>query len=194
MNDQYVALAKRDGYRSRSAYKLIEINDKFKILRPGCTVLDLGACPGGWSQVAAKQVVENEGKKGLVVAVDLQPLEEIENVTCLQCDIESEAALLDTYLDNRRFDVVLSDMAPKSCGHRQVDHANIINLCELARDIALQRLVTSGCFVTKILHGEFEQEFKKSLTAHFEKVSYFKPKSSRSESSEMYLVALKFKG
>lgn len=186
-------MAKKDGYRSRSAYKLIEINEKYKLLKPGCFVLDLGAYPGGWSQVAAQQVLEG-GKKGLVIAVDLQQLEGIDNVTCLQCDIENEATFLYSHIGNLCFDVVLSDMAPKSCGHRQVDHANIMNLCELARDTALRSLKPFGCFVTKILHGEFEQEFRKSLTQHFETVSYFKPQSSRSESSEMYLVALKFRG
>ncbi|QJC27484.1 ribosomal RNA large subunit methyltransferase E [Anaplasma platys] len=163
-------------------------------MRPGSFVLDLGAYPGGWSQVAAQQVVKAEGKRGLVIAVDLQQMEAIDNVTCLRCDIESEAALLDSHISHIRFDVVLSDMAPRSCGHRQVDHANIINLCELARDMALQRLRPLGCFITKILHGEFEQEFRKSVIPNFETVSYFKPRSSRSESSEMYLVALKFKG
>ncbi|SCV65535.1 Ribosomal RNA large subunit methyltransferase E [Anaplasma phagocytophilum] len=194
VNDQYVSLAKKEGYRSRSAYKLIEINDKFKILQRGRFVLDLGSSPGGWAQVASKNTAIIDSTEPTVVAVDIQSMEDIHNVSFVQCDIDSDHDLLNEKLSGRKFDVVLSDMAPKSCGHRQVDHANIINLCELARDIALEYLNPNGSFVTKLLHGEYEQEFKRSIMPHFSVVSYFKPKSSRKDSSEIYLVALKFKG
>ncbi len=184
-------LAKKHGYRSRSAYKLIDIDCKFKLFQRGRYVLDLGSCPGGWAQVAAERVAE--GGKAHVVAVDMAPMERIPNVDFVQCDVEHSPELLRAALQDRKFDVVLSDMAPKSCGHRQVDHANIINLCEMALDLAVEFLRSGGSFVTKILQGEYEQEFRRSLQYYFASVTYFKPKSSRSESSEIYLVGTKFK-
>ncbi|WP_410519520.1 RlmE family RNA methyltransferase [Candidatus Anaplasma sp. TIGMIC] len=192
INDQYVALAKKHGYRSRSAYKLIEIHEKFKIFQRGMHVLDLGSYPGGWAQVASELVSDNS--KSMVVALDIQLMEGLPNVEFVQCDIEKDTDVLDGLLRNKRFDVVLSDMAPRSCGHRQVDHANIINLSEMARDVALKYLNLSGSFITKILQGEYEAEFKMSLMAHFESVTYFKPKASRNDSSEVYLIALRLKG
>ena len=184
LNDTFVKLAKKDGYRSRSAYKLIEINNKFKILKRGISVLDLGAYPGGWSQVALEHGVSE------VTAIDVQEMAPIEGVTFLRCDIREKE--LHDRLGDVRFDVVLSDMAPKACGHREVDHMNIINLCEVARDIAVGYLKPGGVFVTKILQGEYEQEFRSSLKQYFRSTEYCKPKSSRSESSEIYLVALKY--
>ena len=186
-------LAKKDGYRSRSAYKLLDINEKFKILGRGMSVLDLGSFPGGWIQVVVQKTSASNDDSQMIVAVDLQNMEYIPDVTFLQCNIESEIDLLRTKLNGKKFDVVLSDMAPSSCGHRQVDHANIINLCERARDIAVECLKPGGSFVTKILQGEYEKEFFQSVKSHFCKVAYCKPKSSRSGSTEMYIVALKFK-
>ncbi|MEH0831148.1 RlmE family RNA methyltransferase [Anaplasma bovis] len=184
MNDKFVKLAKKDGYRSRSAYKLLEINSKFKILKRGISVLDLGAYPGGWSQVVLEHGI-NE-----VTAVDMQEMAPMQGVTFIKCDIREEE--LHERLGGAKFDVVLSDMAPKACGHREVDHMNIINLCEMARDVAVEYLKPGGVFITKILQGEYEQEFRSSLKQYFRKTEYCKPKSSRSESSEIYLVALEY--
>ena len=184
LNDKFVKLAKKDGYRSRSAYKLLEINSKFKILKRGISVLDLGAYPGGWSQVVLEHGI-NE-----VTAVDMQEMAPMEGITFIKCDIREEE--LHERLGGAKFDVVLSDMAPKACGHREVDHMNIINLCEMARDVAVEYLKPGGVFITKILQGEYEQEFRSSLKQYFRKTEYCKPKSSRSESSEIYLVALEY--
>ncbi|MCU7611607.1 RlmE family RNA methyltransferase, partial [Anaplasma capra] len=142
-------MAKKLGYRSRSACKLIDIDGKFKILQPGRSVLDLGSYPGGWAQVASERVAK--GGKAHVVAVDTQQMEKIPNVDFVQCDVEHSSDLLREALGDRKFDVVLSDMSPKSCGHKQVDHANIINLCEIALDLAVHTLKPGGSFVTKIL-------------------------------------------
>ena len=171
----------------------MDINAKFRIFGNGMSVLDLGSSPGGWVQVAAQKTSATACSSQMIVAVDMQKMEYIPHVTFFQCNIESEIDLLHAKLDGKKFDVVLSDMAPSSCGHKQVDHANIINLCEIARDIAVSYLKPNGSFVTKILQGEYEKEFFQSLTEYFGKVTYCKPKSSRSKSTEIYLVALKFK-
>ena len=157
------------------------------------SVLDLGSFPGGWVQVAVQKTSTSADNSQMIVAVDIQKMEYVPDVTFLQYNIESEIDLLRAKLNGKKFDVVLSDMAPSACGHRQVDHANIINLCEKARDIAVEYLKPGGSFVTKILQGEYEKEFFQSLTSHFSKVSYCKPKSSRSGSTEMYIVAIKFR-
>ncbi|MGN7661059.1 MAG: RlmE family RNA methyltransferase [Anaplasma sp.] len=184
-------MAKKQGYRSRSAYKLIDIDNKFKIFQRGRFVLDLGSYPGGWAQVAAERVTCDD--KVHVVAVDVKEMEKIPNVDFVQCDVEDSSHMLYEVLQNGKFDVVLSDMAPKSCGHKQVDHANIINLCEVALNLAVEFLRPGGSFVTKILQGEFEQELYRSLRCYFRSVAYFKPKSSRNESSEIYLVGTDFR-
>ncbi|KJV65359.1 ftsJ-like methyltransferase family protein [Ehrlichia cf. muris str. EmCRT] len=190
LNDPYVLLAKKHGYRSRSAFKLIEIDNKFSILKKGQYVLDLGSSPGGWSQVAVQKVSHSNNNS--VFAVDIQNMDRISNVVFIQCDIINDIELLNTKFHDKKFDVILSDMAPKACGNKQVDHANIINLCEISLDITIKFARENGVFITKILQGEYEKEFYQSMKAHFKHVKYFKPKASRKNSSEIYLVGLGF--
>ncbi|QGR02560.1 RlmE family RNA methyltransferase [Ehrlichia ruminantium] len=192
LNDPYVLLAKKQQYRSRSAFKLIEIDNKFSIFKKGQYVLDLGASPGGWSQVASQKV--SHGNSSSVFAVDMQKMNKIPNVIFILCDIANNIELLNTTFHEKKFDVILSDMAPKACGNKQVDHANIINLCEISLEIAVKFIKYNGVFVTKILQGEYEKEFYQSVKYHFNSVKYFKPKASRKDSSEMYLISVGFKG
>ncbi|MFP3024199.1 MAG: RlmE family RNA methyltransferase [Wolbachia sp.] len=187
MNDQYVQKTNKDGYRSRSAYKLIEIDDKFKLLQQGQKIIDLGAFPGGWSQVASK-------KGANVIAVDIKPINAISGVECIQCDIISELEILREKFKDHKFDVILSDMAPESCGLKSLDHIRIMLLCEAALNFAKHFLNHDGKFVVKIFQGESDKNFCNELKKMFKTVRYFKPKSSRSESTEMYLVSLGFIG
>ncbi|CCE77739.1 MULTISPECIES: RlmE family RNA methyltransferase [Wolbachia] len=187
MNDQYVQKTNKDGYRSRSAYKLIEIDDKFKLLQQGQKIIDLGAFPGGWSQVASK-------KGASVIAVDIKPINAISGVECIQCDIISELEILREKFKDHKFDVILSDMAPESCGLKSLDHIRIMLLCEAALNFAKHFLNHDGKFVVKIFQGESDKDFCNELKKMFKTVRYFKPKSSRSESTEMYLVSLGFFG
>ncbi|MDG7056217.1 MAG: RlmE family RNA methyltransferase [Wolbachia endosymbiont of Meromenopon meropis] len=186
LNDKYVKKTDEDGYRSRSAYKLIEIDNKFKLFQKGQRVVDLGASPGGWSQIAFK-------KKTNVVAIDIKPLNPIPQVKYIQCDV-NEFEILKNKLKDQKFDVILSDMAPESCGLKSLDHIRIILLCEVALNLAKHFLNYNGKFVVKIFHGKYEKNFFNELKKFFKKVKYFKPKSSRSESNEMYLIGLAFKG
>ena len=191
LNDPYVAMSKRDGYRSRAAYKLIDIDEKFKILKPGLNVIDLGAAPGGWTQVAVKKV-----SGGKVIGIDLQEVEDIAGATLIQHDFMADDApeILENALGGKKADIVLSDMAAASCGHAQTDHIRIMNLCELAFDFAKQNLSTGGSFVAKILRGGAEKELLDDMKRNFQTVKHFKPDSSRKDSAEMYVVALGFKG
>ncbi|UKC53565.1 RlmE family RNA methyltransferase [Ehrlichia canis] len=191
LNDPYVVLAKKQGYRSRSAFKLIEMDNKFSIFKKGQYVLDLGSFPGGWSQFAAQKV--SHGNNNLVFSVDIQNMDAIPNVIFIKCDISNEIEILNDKFHNKKFDVILSDMAPKACGNKQVDHANIINLCEMSLDIVIKFARENGTFITKILQGEYEKEFYQSMKSNFKLVKYFKPKASRKDSSEIYLVGLGFK-
>ncbi|ABD45105.1 ribosomal RNA large subunit methyltransferase J [Ehrlichia chaffeensis str. Arkansas] len=191
LNDPYVSLAKKQGYRSRATFKLIEMDSKFSIFKKGQYVLDLGSSPGGWSQFAAQRVSHNNNNP--VFAVDIQNMDAIPNVIFIQCDIINDIELLSDKFHNKKFDVILSDMAPKACGNKQVDHANIINLCEISLDIVVRFTRENGVFITKILQGEYEKEFYQSMKTYFQSVKYFKPKASRKDSSEMYLVGLGFK-
>ncbi|MBA3814098.1 MAG: RlmE family RNA methyltransferase [Alphaproteobacteria bacterium] len=190
LNDPYVQQAKVDGYRSRSAYKLIEIDEKFIILKPGLTVVDLGAAPGGWTQVSLEKV----GSKGRVVGIDLMPMDPIEGATLIYgdfCDLEKIEEI--KMCLKGPVNVVLSDMAAPSTGHPQTDHMRIMALAEEAFLFAQEVLGTGGSFVAKVLQGGTEKELLQLLKKHFEKVCHFKPPASRSDSAEMYVIALGFR-
>lgn len=191
LNDPYVQEARRKGYRSRAAFKLLELNERFRLLRPGARVLDLGAAPGGWSQVAARAV----GAEGVVVAVDIQEIEPLAGVTILQGDIY-DAALPTRVADalGGNADLVMSDMAAPSTGHAQTDHLRTMALLEAAYDIARHLLGPSGVFVGKVLQGGTEQALLTLLKRDFARVVHAKPAASRKESAEMYLVALDYRG
>ncbi len=200
INDPFVKQAQEQGYRARSAFKIIEIDDKFKILKKGKIVVDLGAAPGGWSQV----VVEKVGR-GKVFAVDILPMEAIVGVEFLQQDfLAPDAAENIIGLINqnqilredgtvRKCDVVLSDMAENTCGDAQTDHMRIVGLLEEALDFACQILAKDGVFVGKIFQGGAGGELLKRFREHFTLVKHFKPDSSRKESAENYIVAIGFK-
>ena len=193
LNDPFIAKSKLDGYKSRAAYKIIEINDKFRILSPGANVIDLGAAPGGWSQVAAKIIKsDTASSKNKLVAIDLLPMESIAGVTSFEKDFFDEDAkdFIINSLDGRLADVVLSDMAANTTGHSQTDHLRILDLCENALVFALTILKPGGCFVAKIFRGGAENDLLTMVKQNFEKVKHFKPESSRKESSEFYLIAL----
>ena len=193
LNDPFVAKAKLDGYKSRSAYKLIEINDKFHVLNAGDNVIDLGAAPGGWSQVAAKIIKsDTTSAKNKLIAIDLLPIEGIAGVTSFEKDFFDDDAkdLIVNTLDGRLADIVLSDMAANTTGHSQTDHLRILDLCENALIFALTILKPGGHFVAKIFRGGAEASLLTIAKQNFKKVKHFKPDSSRKESSEFYLIAL----
>lgn len=189
-SDPYVKRAQAAGYRSRSAYKLLEIQDKDRILAPGMRVLDLGAAPGGWSQVAGAIV----GTAGRVLAVDLLPMEPPAGVAFVQLDFRDDAAVarIREALGDSPIDVLLSDMAPNMSGNHAVDQARSMVLAELALDLASQVLKPGGNLVVKCFQGEGFDEFHKSLRASFARVASRKPKSSRAGNRELYLVATGF--
>lgn len=195
LNDPYVALAEKMGFRSRAAFKLLEIHEKYNLLKPGMLVVDLGAAPGGWSQVAAK-AVRSTPEQPLVVAVDLLEVSGIPGVCILQGDFCEEAVEnhVKAQLENRKADAVLSDMAPSTCGHRETDHLRILNLAEVALDFALRHLSPGGFFLTKLFQGGQQQAYFKEVQQHFQSVKWAKPKSSRQDSSETFLLATGFKG
>ncbi|MGI4775899.1 MAG: RlmE family RNA methyltransferase [Janthinobacterium lividum] len=193
LNDPLVSRAKIDGYRSRAAYKLIEINEKFKLLTPGTKVVDLGAAPGGWSQVVAK-ILQAQRDKNCIIAIDLLEMEEIPGVTFIKGDFYDEHILKlikNEVKDNA--DLVLSDMAANTTGHSATDHLRIIDLCEQALDFALTILRPGGHFVAKIFRGGAESNILNKAKLNFSTVKHFKPESSRKESTEFYLIALKKK-
>ena len=194
LNDPYVARAKREGFRSRSAYKLTEIDDRLRFLKPGKRVVDLGAAPGGWSQVAATRIKAADGK-GRVVAIDLLEMEPIPGVAFLQADfLDADApARLSALLDGKA-DVVLSDMAANTTGHQRTDHLRTMALVEAAAAFASEVLAPSGVFVAKVLQGGTEREVLASLKRDFASVKHVKPAASRADSSELYLVASGFRG
>ena len=193
LNDPFVAKSKIDGYKSRAAYKLIEINDKFNILAPGANVVDLGAAPGGWSQVAAKIIKSDfASAKNKLIAIDLLPMESIAGVTSFEknfFDDDTKQLIIES-LDGHLADVVLSDMAANTIGHNKTDHIRILDLCENALVFALTILKPGGSFVAKIFRGGAENDLLTMAKENFKKVKHFKPKSSRKESSEFYLIAL----
>ncbi|RYE05891.1 MAG: RlmE family RNA methyltransferase [Rickettsiaceae bacterium] len=189
LNDPFVAKAKIDGYRSRAAYKLIEINDKFKLFHANSKVVDLGAAPGGWSQVAANMSPITH-KKNQVIAIDLLEMEEIPGVQFIQGSFYDEHIInLIKQAIQGNADLVLSDMAANTTGHSKTDHIRIIDLCDRALDFALTILKPGGHFVAKIFRGGAESEILNKAKLNFAVVKHFKPKSSRKESAEFYLVA-----
>jgi 23S rRNA (uridine2552-2'-O)-methyltransferase len=194
LNDPYVAQAKRDGYRSRAAYKLLEIDDKHHFLKHGITVVDLGAAPGGWSQVAAKRVNAVNGK-GKVVAIDLLEMPDIAGVAFAQLDFlaaDAPAKLIE--LMGGRADVVLSDMAANTTGHRKTDQLRIIGLVETAAAFAADVLNPGGTFVAKVFQSGAEADLLAQLKRDFANVRHVKPASSRQDSSERYVLAMGFRG
>jgi 23S rRNA (uridine2552-2'-O)-methyltransferase len=192
VNDEYVKRSVKDGYRSRAVYKLLELDDSKHFLKPGQLVIDLGAAPGGWSQVASQRV----GEKGQVIGIDLLPIDPLPDVIFLEGDFREEKALkeLTGAMQGRQADLVLSDMAPNMSGMSAVDQPRAIYLCELALDFCLNHLKPGGGFVAKVFQGEGFQEFLAQTREHFDKVGMKKPKASRPNSREMYLVADGFKG
>ncbi len=194
LNDPYVAQARREGYRSRAAYKLIEIDDKYKMLKRGERIVDLGAAPGGWSQVAAARVGSHEGR-GRVLAIDLLALDPIEGVEFRQMDFHDRKApdQLREWLGGLA-DGVLSDMAANATGHRKTDQLRIIGLVELAADFASEVLAPGGFFLAKVLQGGAEGELLARLKREFATVRHVKPKASRADSAELYLLATGFRG
>jgi 23S rRNA (uridine2552-2'-O)-methyltransferase len=194
LNDPYVAQAKRDGYRSRAAYKLLEIDDKHHFLKPGATVVDLGAAPGGWSQIAAKRVGATEGK-GRVVAIDLLEMPEIVGVTFAQLDFLSpEAPDKLLAMIGGRVDVVMSDMAANTTGHRKTDQLRIVGLVEDAAAFACDVLKPGGTFVAKVFQSGADATLMTQLKRDFASVKHVKPLASRKDSSERYVLALGFRG
>jgi 23S rRNA (uridine2552-2'-O)-methyltransferase len=194
LNDPYVAKAKRDGYRSRAAYKLLEIDDKYRVLKSGMTVVDLGAAPGGWSQIAAKRVGSTDGK-GKVIAIDLQEMGEIAGVTFAQLDFLAEDAPKKLLaMMGGRADVVMSDMAANTTGHRKTDQLRIIGLVEAAALFASEVLNPGGAFLAKVFQSGAEGELLAQLKRDFANVRHVKPASSRQDSSERYVLAMGFRG
>jgi 23S rRNA (uridine2552-2'-O)-methyltransferase len=193
INDPYVARAKREGYRSRAAYKLIEIDDKHRFLKPGGRVVDLGAAPGGWSQVAAKRVGAAEGR-GRVIAIDLLEMDAVPGVDVLHLDfLDPEApAILKERLGGRA-DVVLSDMAANATGHRKTDHLRIVALVEAAAAFAAEVLAEGGVFLAKVIQGGTENELLAALKRDFTSVKHVKPAASRADSAELYVLATGFR-
>ncbi len=190
LNDPYVAQAKRDGYRSRAAYKMQEIQEKFHIFKPGQRILDLGAAPGGWSQIA----LEHIGKKGSIIGIDLLEVAPLAGATFIVKDFNDDDApdIIKSLLGGDAH-VVMSDMAANTTGHPPTDHIRIIALCELAYDFATQILAEGGSFVCKVLKGGTEGELLKTMKRDFVTVKHMKPKSSRQDSAESYVVATGFR-
>lgn len=194
LNDPYVARAKREGYRSRAAYKLIELDDKFGWLKPGKTVLDLGAAPGGWTQVAVQRV-KSESDTPKVVGVDILPMDPMAGAVLIQLDFNDDnAPERIRALIPQGVDIVLSDMAPNTTGHAATDHLRIMALLELAYAFTTEVLKPGGVFVAKVFQGGTEQELLKLMKQQFASVKHAKPKASRADSSEIYVVASGFKG
>jgi 23S rRNA (uridine2552-2'-O)-methyltransferase len=192
VNDPYVKQAQKDGYRSRASYKLIQLNEKDKLIRPGMLIVDLGSAPGGWSQVAAKLV----GAKGKVIATDILPMDPLENVDFILGDF-TEQAVVDQILarlENRKPDLIICDIAPNISGIDVADQASSMYRVELALDMARQVLKPKGDFVAKVFQGAGSEAYLKELRRSFEKLLIRKPAASRPRSREVYVVAKGFKG
>ena len=187
ITDIYYIRSKKEGFRSRSSFKLIELNNKFNFLLKKTKVLDLGAAPGGWAQV-----VKNKCSEGKIMGIDLLNIKELEGVCFLKCDLQKDDVIsnIQSYFQGK-VDVLLSDMAPNTIGHAKADHLRIINLVEVAIDISNKVLKKDGIFVCKIFQGGAQGELQKKMKKNFSNLKYFKPNSSRSESSETYLIAIK---
>ncbi|WP_121629777.1 RlmE family RNA methyltransferase [Tropicibacter alexandrii] len=199
LNDPYVKRARDEGYRGRAAFKILEIDDKYRFLVPGARVVDLGCAPGGWCQVAVKRVNalgDKPGKRqGTILGIDLQEIEPIAGCELHQLDFMADGAdeQVKAWLGGKA-DVVMSDMAAASSGHKQTDHLRIIALCEAAAELAFDVLEEGGTFVAKVLAGGAEGSLQQILKQRFAKVANFKPPASRSDSSEKFVVATGFKG
>ncbi|HZY68506.1 MAG TPA: RlmE family RNA methyltransferase [Devosia sp.] len=195
LNDPYVARAKAEGLRSRAAYKLLELNERYKLLGKGMRVVDLGAAPGGWSLVAAP-IVGTTAENPLIVGIDYLDMDPIEGVIVLKKDFNDPDApeALIAALGGHKPDLVMSDMAAPTTGHRATDHLRIMQLVELAADFAVQVLAPGGSFVAKVFQGGTEHELLHMLKRHFTTTLHAKPPASRSGSAESYLVAKGFKG
>jgi 23S rRNA (uridine2552-2'-O)-methyltransferase len=198
LNDPYVARAKREGFRSRAAYKLIEIDGKHHLFKPGLRVVDLGAAPGGWSQVAARRVGAGEGQgqgRGRVVAIDLLEMPAIAGVDFVQLDfLDSTAPDKLKAMLGGPADIVLSDMAANATGHRKTDHLRIMALAETAADFACEVLAPGGAFLCKVLQGGTEATLLAKLKRDFRSVKHVKPAASRADSAELYLLATGYRG
>ena len=199
LNDPYVKRAQAEGYRGRAAFKILELDDKFRFLVPGARVVDLGCAPGGWLQVAVKRVNalgEKSGKKiGTVLGVDLQEVEPVAGAEAHVLDfMEDDADIKVKDWLGGKADVVMSDMAAASSGHKQTDHLRIMALCETAAYFAFDVLEQGGTFVAKVLAGGAEGDLQKLLKQKFDKVANVKPPASRSDSSEKFVVATGFRG
>ena len=199
LNDPYVAAAKREGFRSRAAFKLTEMDDRYKFLKPGQRVVDLGAAPGGWSQIAAERVrslPQETGKRGQVVAIDYLGIEAIPGVEIVELDFMDETApiLLRSMLRDGGADVVLSDMAAPTTGHTGTDHLRIMGLAEAAAAFACEVLSPGGAFLSKVFQGGTEKDLLDLLKRSFATVRHVKPPASRAESAELYVLATGFRG
>ncbi len=186
-DDPFVKMAQKDGYRSRASYKLLEIQEKDRILRPGMTVIDLGSAPGGWSQVTSRVI----GDKGTLIASDILPMAAIADVTFIEGDF-TEDQVFNQIMDavgNQPVDLVISDMAPNMSGVRTADQAAAMYLCELALDLASKVLRPGGDFLIKIFHGDGFDDYLRDVRKRFDKVQMRKPASSRDRSREQYLLA-----
>jgi len=191
IRDPYVARAKREGFRSRAAYKLAEIDDKYRLLKPGTRVVDLGAAPGGWSEIAARRV----GASGRVLAIDILDMKPIAEVEFLKLDfLDATAPQRLKDLLGGQADLVLSDMAANATGHRQTDHLRIMALAEAAAHFAREVLAPGGSFLCKVLQGGTEAALLAELKRDFASVKHVKPPASRSDSAELYLLARGFRG
>ena len=204
LNDPYVAEARKRGYRSRAAFKLLQLDDQFHFLKPGARIVDLGAAPGGWTQVAVERVKPGQGgagqggadkRGGVVVGLDITPVEPIAGATVLAKDFyDDDAPAMLTELLGGPADAVLSDMAAAATGETQVDHLRIMALAETAHDFARRVLKPGGTFVAKVLRGGTERTLLDQLKRDFTKVRHVKPQASRADSAEMYVVATGFRG
>ena len=191
LNDPYVKAAKAAGWRSRAAFKIIELDERFGLFRPGQSIVDLGAAPGGWTQVAVKRA----GERGKVVALDILPMDPVPGAITLQGDFNEEAAeraVLEA-LDGTA-DLVISDIAPNTTGHNATDHIRILALVELAADFARKVLTPGGAFVAKVFQGGTERDLLNALKRDYATVRHAKPPASRKDSAEMYVVAQGFRG
>ncbi len=194
LNDPYVTAAKKDGYRSRAAYKLIEMDDKFGWLKPGKKVLDLGAAPGGWTQVAVTRV-RSDPDAPSVIGVDILPMPPVTGAVLLELDFMDPAApdIIRSHIEGG-VDIVLSDMAPNTTGHAATDHLRIMALLEAAYPFACEVLKPGGAFIAKVFQGGAESAFLSAMKRDFTVVKHAKPKASRADSSEMYVIASGFHG
>jgi 23S rRNA (uridine2552-2'-O)-methyltransferase len=198
LNDPYVAEAKKRGFRSRAAFKLLQLDERFHFLKPGARVVDLGAAPGGWTQIAAEIVLRNG--KGKVVGIDILEMDPVPGAEILHLDFMTEEApdrlksLLGEGADGGEADVVLSDMAASATGHQQTDHLKIMALAETAYAFAAEVLAPGGIFIAKVLQGGTEGDLLRALKRDFEEVRHVKPPASRKDSAEIYVVAVGFRG